>query len=162
MLNSFNASRMCHAEAEMRKSQTFMWLSIYPCIRNAKRKSITIKRCKPTLLTCKRCCLIPKGKNPSVKLKPRPGASLPDWNGIWEGKITQNSLRKIIAVLSRARSALNGAPWVRKFSTSCIPEILVLRKSSVRGATVSCKPGWNFPFQAAAHFGGNSHSFPAF
>ena len=36
--------------------------NFYPCIRNAKHKSITIKRCKLTLLTCKSCCLISKCK----------------------------------------------------------------------------------------------------
>ena len=141
--------------------------NFYPCIRNAKIKSITIKRCKPTLLTCKSCCLIPKCKNCWVKLKPRPEGSRRDWNEFGEGKITQNSLREMIAELSRARSELSGAPRVRKFSNPCIQEIWVLRKSSVRGTsvrapTVSCKPGWNFAFQAPARFGGKSHSFPPF
>ena len=39
------------------------------------------------------------------------------------------------------RSARGGAPWVRKFGYPCIPKILVLRKSSVRAPTPSCKPG---------------------
>ena len=43
---------------------------------------------------------------------------------------------KIIAELSQARS---GAPWVRKLGYLCIQEILVLRKSSVRTSTPSCK-----------------------
>ena len=65
----------------------------------------------------------------------------------------------MIAELSRARSELRGAPRVRKFSNPCIQEIWVLRKSSLRGTsvrapTVSCKPGWNFAFQAPAQFPG--------
>ena len=59
--------------------------------------------------------------------------------------MTQNSLREVIAELSRTRSAFNGTPRVRN-SIPCIPEILVLRISSVHGmsvraSTVSCKPG---------------------
>ena len=34
-----------------------------------------------------------------------------------------------------------GAPWVREFGYRCIQEILVLRKSSVRTSTRSCKRG---------------------
>ena len=41
--------------------------------------------------------------------------------------MTQNSLREVIAELSRTRSALNGAPRVRN-SIPCIPEILVLQR----------------------------------
>ena len=120
--------------------------NFYPYIRNAKHLSITIKRCKLTLLTCKSCCLISKCKILWVKLTPRPGARRPDRNEFGEGEITQHSLREIIAELSRARSALSGAPWVKKFSNPCIQEILVLRESTVRGtsvrtSTVSCKPG---------------------
>ena len=158
--------RECTTQSGSRRKPNVA-INFYPCIRNAKHKSIIIKRCKLTLLTCKSCCLIPNCKNLEVKLKPRTGASRLDLNEFGEGKITQNSLREMIAELSRARSELSGAPWVRKFSNRCIPEILVLRKSSVQGtsvraSTVSCKPGWNFAFQAPARFGGKSHSFPAF
>ena len=44
--------------------------------------------------------------------------------------------RGILAELSRARSAHNEAPWVRKSGNLCIQEILVLRNSSVRSTYV--------------------------
>ena len=54
----------------------------------------------------------------------------------------------ILIELSGARSARSVAPWVRKFGSLCIQEILLLTKSFERTSTPSFKLGLNFKFQA--------------
>ena len=57
--------------------------------------------------------------------------------------------------LLRAQRVHSGAPIARKFGNLCIQEILVLRKSSIRMSTPSCKLGWNFAFQVPARSAGH-------
>ena len=77
--------------------------------------------------------------------------------------IAQNRLHsvpRILAEPSRAKRAqqrtLGKKIWWLTHPRNFVSEKIV------RTSTPSCKPGWNFAFQAPARFGGKSHSFPTF